>query len=60
MQIHQDRGYVVVFPYTSNKARSGVLNILKLLPSHSNANRDGTDAEFPFPLFFSSSASFKL
>ena len=31
VQIHQDRGYVVVFPYTSNKARGGVLNILKLL-----------------------------
>ena len=28
---HQDRGYVVVFPCTSNKARGGVLNILKLL-----------------------------
>ena len=31
MQIHQDRGYVIVFLYTSNKTRSGVLNILKLL-----------------------------
>ena len=28
-------------------------------PSNSEANRDGADAESPFPLFFSFSASFK-
>ena len=28
-------------------------------PSNSEANRDGADAELPFPLFFSFSASFK-
>ena len=33
---------------------------IAFLPSDSEANRDGADAEFPFPLFFSSSASFKL
>ena len=31
-----------------------------ILPSDIEATRDGADAEFPFPLFFSSSASFKL
>ena len=31
-----------------------------ILSSDSEANRDGANAEFPFPLFFSSSASFKL
>ena len=31
-----------------------------ILPSDSEANRDGADAEFPFPLFLSSSASIKL
>ena len=30
-----------------------------ILPSDSEANRDGADAEFPFPLFISFSASFK-
>ena len=29
-----------------------------ILPSDSEANRDGADAEFPFPLFISFSASF--
>ena len=31
-----------------------------ILPSDSEANRDDADAKFPFPLFLSSSASFKL
>ena len=31
-----------------------------ILPTDSETNRDGADAEFPFSLFFSSSASFKL
>ena len=30
-----------------------------ILPSDSEANRDGADAMFPFPLFISFSASFK-
>ena len=30
-----------------------------MLPSDSEANRDGADAEFPFPLFISFSGSFK-
>ena len=30
-----------------------------ILPSDSEANRDGADAELPFPLFISFSASFK-
>ena len=29
-----------------------------ILPSDNEANRDGADAEFPFPLFISFSASF--
>ena len=30
-----------------------------ILPTDSEANRDGADAEFPFPLFYFFSASFK-
>ena len=50
-----------------NRAQSRLLYLLItrasfcqncILPSDSEANRDGADAEFP--LFFSSSASFKL
>ena len=35
------------------------VKICCILLSDSEANRDGADAEFPFPLFFSFSASFK-
>ena len=40
---------------------SGCLSvkICCISPSNSEANRDGADAESPFPLFFSFSASFK-
>ena len=40
---------------TDNNIRSACC----ILPSDSEANRDGADAEPPFPLFFSFSASFK-
>ena len=35
------------------------VKICCILPSDSEANPDGADDEFPFPLFFSFSASFK-
>ena len=35
------------------------VKICCISPSDSEANRDGTDAESPFPLFFALSASFK-
>ena len=35
------------------------VKICCISPSNSEANRDGADAESPFPLFFSFSASFK-
>ena len=35
------------------------VKICCISPSDSEANRDGADAESPFPLFFSFSASFK-
>ena len=35
------------------------VKICCISPSDSDANRDGSDAESPFPLFFSLSASFK-
>ena len=35
------------------------VKICCISPSNSEANRDGADAEFSFPLFFSFSASFK-
>ena len=35
------------------------VKICCILPSDSEANRDGADSESPFPLFFSFSASFK-
>ena len=35
------------------------VKICCISPSDSEANRDGSDAESPFPLFFSFSASFK-
>ena len=40
---------------TDNNIRSDCC----ISPSDSEANRDGADAESPFPLFFSFSASFK-
>ena len=35
------------------------VKICCILPSDSEANRDGAHAEYPFPLFFSFSTSFK-